>query len=299
MFASLNFFLQEALSNCRRAGMMTLVTLSTIAVALLLMGVFLLASLNIESFLSRLQDEAMVTAFLQPTASREQANSLKLKITEFEEVNDIQLITPEMAARELFSNPDDRNLLNIGIASGTNPLPTTLRLKIRSSHDLETLLKKLKGQLLVESVSYGEEAFRQFQGLSELFWIGSLIIIILLGLSSLFIVFNTVRLTLILRRDEIVIMKLVGATNWFIRWPFIIEGVIQGILGAVLAVVLLIVSYKFIMVRLAVMVPFFTMDIGFSQVLKLSIKLLLMGILLGVSGSLLSLRDLDVFKRES
>lgn len=297
-FDSLVFFFSEALTNLRRAGMMTFVTVSTIAVALLLMGTFLLASMNMEAFLARLQEEAMVTAFLIPGTASDRVSALKLQITAFEEVTDVTVVTPEAAARELFSDPADQKLLEVGLGEGTNPLPYTIRMKVRSSHDLPALIEKVKGLPQVESVSYGEEAFRQFQGLSNLLWIGSLLVIILLGLASLFIVYNTVRLTLFMRREEVIIMRLVGATNWFIRWPFVIEGFLHGLLGAAIALVILAFGTPFIMARLAALVPFFRFEPGAVALVKLSVKLCLMGVVLGISGSLLCLRDLSAFGRE-
>jgi len=298
MLASLSFFFTEAVTSCRRAGLMTFITVSTIAVTLLLMGTFLLAATTTEGFLHRLQQESLVTAFLAPEASHGDVNALKLRLAEFEEVERAEIVWPEAALRELFSDASDRDLLQIGLASESNPLPPTIRIKMRGSHDLQPLLAKLKGLSPIESVSYGEDAYRQFQGLSELIWLGSMLVILLLGLASLFIVYNTVRLTLYMRREEIVIMKLVGATNWFIRWPFVIEGVIQGIVGAILASLMLFLSYKFILARLAVLVPFFAVQVGFGYLFKLSVKLMMMGIVLGISGSLLSLRDLNSFCRE-
>ncbi|HEY9070318.1 MAG TPA: permease-like cell division protein FtsX [Candidatus Ozemobacteraceae bacterium] len=299
MFSSLSFFFTEAVTSCRRAGMMTFITVSTIAVTLLLMGAFLLAAVTTEGFLHRLQQEALVTAFLAPNTPRDQVQALKLRLAQFDEIEQAEIVWPEAALNELFADAADRELLQLGLASDSNPLPPTIRIKMRGSHDLQSLLAKLKGQPPIESVSYGEEAYRQFQGLSELLWLGSLLVIILLGLASLFIVYNTVRLTLYMRREEIVIMKLVGATNWFIRWPFVIEGFLQGVAGALLASVFLVFSYKFILARLAVLVPFFAIQVGIAHLLKLSVKLLMMGIALGISGSLLSLRDLNSFCRDA
>ncbi len=92
-------------------------------------------------------------------------------------------------------------------------------------------------------------------------------------------------------------MRLVGATNWFIRWPFVIEGAIHGMLGSLLSLLVLLISYKFILARLSILVPFFTFDIDAPQLMKLSAKLFMMGLILGISGSLLSLRDLHSFSR--
>jgi cell division transport system permease protein len=164
---------------------------------------------------------------------------------------------------------------------------------------LKPLLTKLNNEPEIDNVSYGEDLFRQFQGLSDLLWITSLIIVLALGLASLFIVYNTVRLTLFMRREEILIMKLVGATNWFVRGPFMVEGFIQGTFGSLIAILFLFASYKFILAKLTLLTPFFATDIGIDQFFKLSVKLFMMGTILGISGSLLSLRDISRFSKST
>lgn len=295
--ANISFFLSEAAVNLRRAGITAFITLSTIAVSLILMGAFLLATMNLESFLQQMQAEALVTAYLKENIGFSDAKALRLRLTSIDEIENIDLITPEQAAKDLFSSADDQQLLQIGITSESNPLPTTLRIKVKPGASLSSLLGKLKLEPEIDNISYGEDLFRQFQGISDLLWTASLIIVIFLGLASLFIVYNTVRLTFFMRREEIVIMKLVGATNWFVRGPFIVEGFIQGTIGAMLAILVLFASYKFILAKLALFTPFFATDIGIDQFIKLAAKLFMMGMILGVSGSLLSLRDISRFSK--
>lgn len=295
--ANLSFFFSEAAVNLRRAGVTAFVTLSTIAVSLVLMGAFLLATMNLESFLQQMQAEALVTVYLKSETRITDAKALRLRLSEAEEIENIELVTPEQAAKELFAGDNDRELIQIGITPESNPLPTTLRLKIKPGIQLKPLLTRIKYETEVDSISYGEDLFKQFQGLSELLWTASLVIVIFLGLASMFIVYNTVRLTFFMRREEIVIMKLVGATNWFIRGPFIVEGFIQGTIGALLAIICLFASYKFVLAKLALFTPFFATDIGIEQFIKLAAKLMMMGTILGVCGSLLSLRDISRFSK--
>lgn len=297
--ANLSFFVSEAGTNMKRSAMMAFITISTIGIALVMMGAFLLATMNLESFLQQMQAEALVTAYLKQGFAITDAKTLSLKLTGLAEIEDIEVVTPDQAAKELFSSPDDQQLMQIGITQDSNPLPTTLRIRIKSGNQLESLLKKLKNEPMIDNISYGEDLFQQFHGMSQLLWLTSLIIVILLGLASLFIVYNTVRLTLFMRREEIVIMKLVGATNWFVRGPFLVEGFIQGLTGSLLAIIILFSAYKFMLAKLAELMPFFTANIGFEQLVKLSAKLLMMGIVLGISGSLLSLRDISKFSKSS
>ncbi len=297
--SNFKFFLVEALTNLRKSGVMSFITISTIGIALIMMGTFLLATMNMEGFLSQMQSEALVTAYLKKTADADSANTLSLRLTSMDEVEKIQVVTPEQAAKELFSDPNEQQLLQIGITAEENPLPTTLRIKVRNGANLSNLLDKLKNEPLIDTFSYGEELYRQFEGLSRLLWITSLVVIILLGLASLFIVYNTVRLTLFMRREEIIIMKLVGATNWFVRGPFIVEGLIQGVFASTLAVFVLFLTYNFVLTKLAELIPFFTTDVNLDQLVKLAIKLFMMGVVLGVSGSLISLRDINKFSRST
>ncbi len=298
-FSNIKFFIVEALTNLRRSGVMAFITISTIAIALILMGTFLLATMNMEGFLSQMQSEALVTAYLKKSADLDTANTLSLRLSALEEVEKIQVVSPDEAARELFADPNEQQLLQIGITNDENPLPTTLRIKIKTGATLNTLLEKLKNEPLIDTFSYGEELFKQFEGLSRLLWIFSLAIVILLGLASLFIVYNTVRLTLFMRREEIIIMKLVGATNWFVRGPFIVEGFMEGVFASTIAILFLSVSYNFILTKFAELIPFFTPDVGIDQLVKLAIKLFMMGVVLGVSGSLISLRDISKFSRST
>ena len=296
--ANLNFFMSEAATNLRRSGMMSFITISTIGIALIMMGAFLLATMNMESFLYQMQAEALVTAYLKPEVSISDAKTLSLRLTSLEEIENIMVVTPEQAAKELFSNPDDQQLMQIGITPEENPLPTTLRMKVKAGTHLPPLLEKLKSEPLIDNFSYGEELFQQFQGLSTSLG-HSLVIVIMLGLASLFIVYNTVRLTHYMRREEIIIMKLVGATNWFVRGPFIVEGFIQGMVGSFLAIIVLFATYRFALGKLSELIPFFTASIGFEQMFKLAAKLFMMGLVLGISGSLLSLRDINRFSKST
>ena len=298
-FSNLKFFIVEALTNIRRSGVMAFITISTISIALVLMGTFLLATMNMEEFLNQMQSEALVTAYLKKTAEMDSANTLSLRLSAFDEVEKIQVVSPDEAAKELFSDPNEQQLLQIGITNDENPLPITLRIKIKGGADLKSLLQKLKNEPLVDNFSYGEELFKQFEGLSRLLWIVSLVIVILLGLASLFIVYNTVRLTLFMRREEVIIMKLVGATNWFVRGPFIVEGFMEGVFASTLAILILSLSYNFVIIKFSELIPFFTPEINIDQLIKLAIKLFLMGVVLGVSGSLISLRDINKFSRST
>lgn len=295
--ANLTFFFAEAFTSLKRAGITAVITVSTIAIALIMMGSFLLVSMNLDSFLQQMQSQASITAYLHSDASDEDISTLCLKLANFKEIEDIVVITPQQAAQELFSDSTDQQLLQIGITEENNPLPTTLRIIPAPSTEITPVLQALDADIFVENYSYGEDLFEQFNSLSKFLWSASSFVILLLAIVSLFVVYNTVRMTLFTRREEIIIMKLVGATNWFVRGPFIVEGFIQGVIASILATLILYSGYGFALRHFSALVTFFDTTVTSQEVIKLSTKLFLMGIILGVSGSLISLRNIARFSR--
>jgi cell division transport system permease protein len=295
--AKFKFFLTEALINLRRSMLTTFVTISTIAISLTMMGAFLFITMNLEGFLHQMQAEAFVTVYLKKEAVLAECYAFNLRIADMPEVADSKVVTPEEAVKELFADPDEQKLLQIGVTKDENPLPTTIRIKLADPGYLTTLVSKIKNEPLVDNLGYGEELYEQFKGLSGLLWHVSLVVVILLGAASMFIVFNTVRLTLFMRREEVIIMKLVGATDWFVRGPFVIEGLLEGFLGSVIAAIILLSSYHLVVGKFEELVPFFGMAISFEQLVKLTIKLFMMGLVLGAVGSLISLRDIKQFSK--
>jgi cell division transport system permease protein len=296
-FAKLTFFFTEAITNLKRSVLTTFITISTIAIALTMMGAFLFITMNLEAFLHQMQADAFVTVYLKKEAILAECYAFNLRIADMEEVADAKVVTPDEAVKELFADPDEQKLLQIGVTQDDNPLPTTIRIKLKDPVFLQPLLDKIKNEPLVDNLGYGEELYEQFKGLSGLLWHLSLAVVILLGAASMFIVFNTVRLTLFMRKEEVIIMKLVGATDWFVRGPFVIEGLLEGFFGSIIAAIVLLSSYHLVVGKFEELVPFFGMAISFDQLVKLTIKLFMMGLVLGAVGSLISLRDIKQFSK--
>lgn len=297
LFPKLTFFINEALTSLRRSLLTTFITVTTIALALTLMGAFLFTTMNLEAFLNQMQAEAIITAYISKDISYGEVERFRYKLDKLPEVSKAETITPEEAAKELFSDPDDKRLLQIGLSPAENPLPITVRIYLKDPARIKQFVSQIKKEPIIDSLSYGEELFEKFSGMSKLLWYVSIFIVILLGLSSMFIVYNTVRLTFFMRREEIIIMKLVGATDWFVRGPFIVEGFIEGFLGSIIATVLLLSGYKIVMAKLSQLIPFFSTGLTIEQLFKLTAKLFMMGLILGVVGSLLSLRDIKQFSK--
>ncbi|NLM16934.1 MAG: ABC transporter permease [Candidatus Riflebacteria bacterium] len=295
--SKLSFFIYEALTNIRRSPVISFITISTIATALLLTGASMLLTMNMENFLEHLKSDSLITVYLKQSAGKHEANALSLRLKNLEDVEDIKVITPEQSLAELFPEGNEHQFSASEISPQDNPLPYCLRIIISSQAQLESILTNLASEPLIDSYTYGKEFFDKIERLSRLISFASIAIASLLALASLFIIYNTIRLTLFMRKEEILIMKLVGATNSFVRGPFITEAFIEGTLAATLAIFLLFVLYGISAEKIQPLIPFFNISMPMQVLVKLAIKMLLMGIMLGVAGSMMSLRDINKFNK--
>jgi len=285
------YFLRKALENIWTNPFLSLVTLSTIAISMLILGLFSLIYLNVQQSLHQMGGELQITAYLQETISSEQAKVLRSKVADWPEVEGITYISKEQALARFRSQLREY----AGILEGLkeNPLPASLELTLipqygRSGNikDLSTRLGRLPG---VAEVQYGRKWMAKLRVFVEVMKLVGITVGGLLLIATIFVISNTIKLTFYSRREELEIMRLVGATDFFIKAPFLIEGLLHGLGGALLAagglslLVLFLFSHLDLPLRLAVMA-------GSLPTGQLVAGFLGLGLLLGVLGSMVSLR---------
>ncbi|MCF0156457.1 MAG: ABC transporter permease, partial [Veillonella sp.] len=174
---------------------------------------------------------------------------------------------------------------------GINPLPNSYVVTFASPEDVKAAAKTLATVPGVESVHYGQDVVEDLFKVTQVIRIGGMVLIAFLAAATLFIISNTIRLTVFARRKEIAIMKYVGATNSFIRWPFVIEGMLLGGIGALIAVACVGEFYYFLTQEMAQTLAFFPMVPMFPIFYNLAIILMVIGVLVGAIGSAISLRQ--------
>lgn len=285
------YFLRKALENIWTNPFLSLVTLSTIAISMLILGLFSLIYLNVQQSLHQMGDELQITAYLQETISSEQAEVLRSKVADWPEVEGITYISKEQALARFRSQLREY----AGILEGLkeNPLPASLELTLipqygRSGNikELSTRLGRLSG---VAEVQYGRKWMAKLRVFVEVMKLVGITVGGLLLIATIFVISNTIKLTFYSRREELEIMRLVGATDFFIKAPFLIEGLLHGLGGALLAagglslLILFLFSHLDLPLRLAVMAGSLPMG-------QLVAGFLGLGLLLGVLGSMVSLR---------
>ncbi len=285
------YFLRKALENIWTNPFLSLVTLSTIAISMLILGLFSLVYLNVQQSLHQMGGELQITAYLQETISSEQAEVLRSKVADWPEVERITYISKEQALARFRSQLREY----AGILEGLkeNPLPASLELTLMPQYgrsgnikELSTRLGRLSG---VAEVQYGRKWMAKLRVFVEVMKLVGITVGGLLLIATIFVISNTIKLTFYSRREELEIMRLVGATDFFIKAPFLIEGLLHGLGGALLAagglslLILFLFSHLDLPLRLAVMA-------GSLPTGQLLAGFLGLGLLLGVLGSMVSLR---------
>lgn len=231
---------------------MNSITLVSIALSFLILGIFLVILLNAKELMEEWGSRVRVTAYLKDSATPERVNRLKEKIRGFEEVRGLNYRSKEEALRAL----EERLQGRMGLLRGLprNPLPASLEIQLKpeyqNSAGVEGVVEKLRKNPEVEDLQFGSEWVERFSAFVVLFHVLGLGLGGLLLLATIFVISNTIRLNIFARREEIEIMRYVGATGMFIRAPFYIEGILQGFLGACLALAILFVLFQLFSTRI-------------------------------------------------
>lgn len=281
----MNLLWREALLSFRRTRTLSILSVTTIAFALFVTGLFGLVLLNLRQAIGGLEERVEVVAFvLRGTPSQSLAVAME-DIGAFPEVQTVTYVSEdqalERARQELVEFQDAYQDLEV------NPLPPSIELRLRpgfrDAAHVKDVAERLQGFPFVDDVRYGQEWVEQLDRLRTVAGLVGLSIGLAFALVSIVIIGITIRITVLQRAREITIMRLVGATDWFIRGPFLLEGAIKGFLGGVLAWLLCLLAYTLFRTQgmgLGIGLSFFSA----SQALAF----LAFGILLGLGGSLVS-----------
>jgi cell division transport system permease protein len=290
--ARVRYFLRTALLGLRASPMTTAIAVATIAVTLLLAGAFLLLVSNMERLLDRFGEDIVVSAYLEAGMSADEQRALAERVRTAPGVESVRLVTEEEAMRRFREGSAGQVSLLEGLDE--NPLPASLEITLapesRSSQGLAILVDSLDGLRGIDELGYGTGWVEGYARVTALIRGIGIAIGVVLALASLLIVSNTIRLAVYARRDEIEILRLVGAGRIFVSIPFLVEGFIQGSLGGVVSVALLYGFFRILMPGLEGGLEFL---LGFAKPAFIGgegmLGLIVAGSLLGTLGSGLAL----------
>jgi cell division transport system permease protein len=239
----LPFFLGEAYRALRRNAAPSIAAIVTIAITVLLVGVLVPVLKASGSKTDDVRDQISLKVFLFKQAERPEIKSLQEEIATIPHVAAVEFVSSKAALRTLERDLDEKNLL--AALNNRNPLPPSFNVRLDDADNLESVQAALSPpdasgspqpiSPAIEEIKTAAET-EQIREVTSAVKILLAVIAVLLGIASLFLVANTIRLSIYARRREVEVMRLVGATNWFVRWPFVIEGIVVGVFGAAIAV---------------------------------------------------------------
>ncbi|MCC7078936.1 MAG: ABC transporter permease [Acidimicrobiia bacterium] len=287
------YFAKEAAVNTRRNLLMAFAAVLTVAFAMLFVGSTMMIWRVFENVTARWKNDVQINAFLVDDATQSQISAAEVEIREWNEVKSVTFVSKEEALEEFREMFADQEQLVDSVTADT--LPASFRIALHDPNTLSQVQNRLEKVVGVEDVVSAQEEVKRVQRIVTIVNIVLGIVGVILLIAAVVLVSNTIRLAIYARRREIEIMKLVGATNWFIRWPFILEGLFQGIVGAAVAISVLLIAKAFLVEWLARTAPFVPWGIPTAFAVFTSGIILVFSIAIAAGGSALSLRRyLDV-----
>lgn len=287
------YFLERAVANMRQNVFVNLVTIGTITLALLIVSLFLLLFVNLENAAENWSEKVQVTIYYDKELTPQEQSDLKNRIQAIPGTSRVHWVGRDEAMRRFKGRLKGQETLLDGIRPEVLPASFEISLKKanRSTEAIDQYVTSLKKLSNIGEVQYGEEWVRRFNTFLTFMRIVGGLVGGFLVLAVVFIVSNTIRLTVYARRDELEIMSLVGATRLFIKMPFLLEGVMQGVIGGLLALLLLLSVHLLFLHNAGNFLTFNPATAGLSFLPGEYIAALLAaGALLGFLGSLTALR---------
>jgi cell division transport system permease protein len=288
-FSTWEFYLREAGRSLVRNRFMSLASISTVALSMLILGVFLLGAVNLNNIAETLENQVEVTAYLDESLEPEEITATTDRVRGLDGVREVKFVSKEEALERLKEQFGERRDLLTSVEKN-NPLRNSLEVSTVNPADVKLVVQDLKAMPAVAKVSFKEEIIDRLFSFTKAIRLAGLAVVILLVAATVFLISNTIRLTVFARRREINIMKLVGATDWFIRWPFVLEGLCLGLLGSVPAVLLVIRFYHWLTASIYQTLPFIPLLAPDVVLGRLQLILLGIGVLVGATGSAISMR---------
>jgi len=287
--SSMSYAFRDAFRSLWRNKFMSMASIATVAISLIILGAAWILVLNTHYLASVMESELEINVYLLDEVNREQALGMKSRFEAIPGVSEITFVSKEEGLKGLEERFGQETGL-LEAMGGNNPLPDMYRIKAKEAEDVPRIAQDALIIEGVENVRYGQGMVEKLLSLTHWLRTVGIVVIFAVGLAAVFLIATTIRLTVFSRRREIVIMKLVGATNWYIRWPFFLEGMIIGFTGALITVGFLYLFYGQLVNNIALTVSFLPVLTDKGILFTIYRNLLVMGTLLGAIGSAISLR---------
>lgn len=299
MATNIGYFVRESTKSFTRNWVMSLGAIITIYLSLLLIGLSVGSGFVLGQVISSVEQKVTIRVFLADGAAAETVDALQSEIATNAAVATVTYTSKEQALadfkKSLKDNPDIVNQLD------ANVLPASLDVDLKDPQAVESVVAAIEASPLLakvadnpqdptESVKYGQDVVSKLLSFTRVLRIISYVAVLLLGIMSLVFINNAIRVAIYARRKEIGIMRLVGASNWFIRGPFLLEGVIQSLIAALVAIVTLSFVWLYVLPLIKQSVTFLPLTLSGAEAAQVALILMIAALVIGLTGSGFALR---------
>ena len=244
------YFFGETFSSLKRNFLMCFTAITTIAITLFIVGIFSIVIYDVQSILDSIKGQVEVAVYLKDNISQELKEYIENEIKSWDEIDTVRYISKDQALERFKEQMEGSNILK---EIQGNPLPASFELKLKDPEKVDLVALRFldkDGNYIegIDEVVYGRSYVKRLFSITAIVGTIALLIITVLVLAAIVLIFNTIRLSIYARRKEIEVMKLVGATNWFVRIPFLFEGFFEGFTGSVISVVFLYFLNNFLLI---------------------------------------------------
>ena len=288
-FDNLGYFLAVAFKNLRLNLLMSATAVTTTAVCILILGIGLLVDAHVEGIVRNVGQDVAITAFFPEDIDQERIDEVVSSVESYPEVNESAYVSKEEALerfRETFADQPD-----IAGSISSDVLPASMEIQLKDSSDSSVVADRLREEgFQDDEIRYPQQTVDRLNQITGYLVWGLRGATALFFVASVLLIFNTIRLSIFARRKEIEVMKLVGASDSFVRTPFVLEGLVQGLIGAIPAALLVVWVDSLFVGWAQQSLPFLPISSGAVNALIVLLFLLFVGALVGIAGSFFSVR---------
>lgn len=300
--SNLGYAFREVGHHFKRNWTTVLGAVVTIFLSLFIIGLFVLGTVLVNNLIGSVEDQVTIQIFLSDSAAQNDVDAYAATVLSWDEVESVTYKSKAQALEEYRTSMSNRDAPDaVAALDGENPLPASLVIRLTDPQQVEATANRIIEDSAFQNIAddpenpagdvqYGRETVDRLFSVANYLRFGAAILVALLTFVAFVFINNTIRLAITARRREIGIMRLVGASNGFIRGPFLWEGVLEAVLGALLAMILLMVGIHFLVPALAQSMPFFSFHISFQVLVFTCLLLLGIGIVIGLFGSAIAMR---------
>jgi cell division transport system permease protein len=280
------YYFRETFASVWRNGWLSLASVGTVTVSLFILGCSLLLVLNTSKLANALESMLEINVFLENDLEKEQVKQMNEKIRFLPGVAEVEFVSKEQALEKMRQSIGADKLEGLD----DNPLPDAFRVKTYDPQQVPQVAGEIAKLAGVNEVLYGQGLIERLLTITRGIRLAGWVTMVILGIAAIFLISTTIRVSVFSRRNEISIMKFLGATNWFVRFPFLFEGMLLGLAGAFLAVVIIYYGYLYMIREIGTLMPFVPMVNQVNEIFPVFAYLMGLGLVIGAAGSAFSVR---------